>query len=314
MRENRSTFEILGALLGLVILIVILYAAVGYFRQGATEFNEVSRVVGRPVTLAESLSGEPITSTAELTGTAALTNTTALTGAPAFTGTTAITNATDVTATNAITAAAGTTTTSPLETGAITPTTDLTDTTPVTATIAVTASQTATATTDVTATTAITEDTPLAETSATTRTTVVTATNVVTTSDSLTEAGELTTTGATTGTTSTSADVEEAAPEVAAIFVKAACIGCHVIPGVPNAAGQIGPNLTNIGVTAATRIEGYSSEEYIRESLLEPNKFIAPQCPTGPCLPNLMVQNLGDILTSQELDTVVAYLTTLGTK
>lgn len=310
MRENRSTFEILGSLLGLVILIVILYAAVGYFRQGATEFNEVSRVVGRPVTLAESLSGEPITSTAELTGTSALTNTTALTGTPAFTGTTAITNATDVTATNTITATADTTTTAPLEAAAITTTTDLTATTPVTASTAVTITQTATVTTDVTATTTITEDTPLAETPVTTRTTVVTATNVVTTGDQLTETGELTT----TGSTGASADVEEVAPEVAAIFVKAACIGCHVIPGVPNAVGQVGPNLTTIGVTAATRIDGYSSEEYIRESLLEPNKFIVPQCPTGPCLPNLMVQNLGDILTTQELDTVVAYLTTLGTK
>jgi hypothetical protein len=47
--------------------------------------------------------------------------------------------------------------------------------------------------------------------------------------------------------------------------------------------------------------------------LLNPNAFIAPECPAGPCLPNLMVQNLGDTLTTEEIDTIVAYLASLGT-
>jgi mono/diheme cytochrome c family protein len=105
-------------------------------------------------------------------------------------------------------------------------------------------------------------------------------------------------------------------PELAAvepIVIKAACIGCHVIPGIPAAVGQVGPDLSNIGVDGASRIPGYTAEQYIRESLLNPNAFIAPECPAGPCLPNLMVQNLGDTLTAEEIDTLVAYLASLGT-
>jgi len=100
--------------------------------------------------------------------------------------------------------------------------------------------------------------------------------------------------------------------EVTPVFVKAGCIGCHVVPGIPGAVGAVGPNLSEIGVVGATRIDGYTVEEYLYESLLNPNAYIAPECPTGPCLPGLMIQNLGDILTAEEIDMVVAYLATMG--
>lgn len=121
------------------------------------------------------------------------------------------------------------------------------------------------------------------------------------------------TTGTTTQATVTNTVSSIEVPaEVIAIFTKGTCFACHVIPGMPTAVGQVGPNLSNIGLTAATRIEGYSAEEYLRESLLEPNAFIASECPTGPCLPNLMVQNLGESLTTEEIDTIVAYLGSIG--
>ena len=293
MRENRSTLEMLGALLGLVILIAVLYVAVGYFRQGATEFEEEARVAGRPVTLAESLSG--------ITETTGLTETVVVTEAAVVTGTAATTATAPVTSTAAVTESAATT-----ETAVVTETAAVTATAPVTTGVdlTVTAATTATAVVTVANTVAntVTESAAVTTTSAVTTNTVVTATNAVTATE------------ATTVTSDTAAVA--AVPELAAvepIVIKAACIGCHVIPGIPAAVGQVGPDLSNIGVDGATRIPGYTAEQYIRESLLNPNAFIAPECPAGPCLPNLMVQNLGDTLTAEEIDTLVAYLASLGT-
>ena len=88
------------------------------------------------------------------------------------------------------------------------------------------------------------------------------------------------------------------------------CNACHITPGLPEAASNLGPDQTNMGVVAGSRIEGYTAEEYIRESILMPSAFIVPECPTGPCLP-IMPENLGTLLTEEELDAVVAYLLTL---
>lgn len=87
------------------------------------------------------------------------------------------------------------------------------------------------------------------------------------------------------------------------------CAACHTIPNVPNAIGQVGPDLSKIGVEGATRIEGYGAEAYIRESLLEPNAFIAPECPFGPCTPGTMPSLQLD---EAEIETIVNYLATLG--
>ena len=87
------------------------------------------------------------------------------------------------------------------------------------------------------------------------------------------------------------------------------CVACHTIPNIPGAIGQVGPNLSNIGVDAGGRIEGYTAEAYIHESLVSPNAFTAPECPTGPCpfgaMPNLL-------LSDAQIETIVSYLTTLG--
>lgn len=95
---------------------------------------------------------------------------------------------------------------------------------------------------------------------------------------------------------------------VVAVVNAAGCQACHTIPNVPNAVGQIGPDLTNIGTEAATRRDGYSAEEYIRESIVEPEAFTAPDCPTGPCVPGIMVI---PPLTDEQIDTMVNYLVTL---
>ena len=104
---------------------------------------------------------------------------------------------------------------------------------------------------------------------------------------------------------------------LAQAFQKGGCAACHTIPGVPGAVGQIGPDLTNIGVTAGERVtaDGYSgaadsAEGYIRESLENPGVFTAPDCPSGPCQAGAMPVISG-ILNEEEIQKVVAYLASL---
>ena len=86
------------------------------------------------------------------------------------------------------------------------------------------------------------------------------------------------------------------------------CSQCHTIEGV--SAGVIGPDQTHIGREAATRKPGMSAEEYIRESIRDPEKFICP--PEVPrCTPGLMTNAITQGLTKDQVDAMVAFLLTL---
>ncbi len=88
-----------------------------------------------------------------------------------------------------------------------------------------------------------------------------------------------------------------------------ACGACHTISGVDGMTGKVGPDLTHIGTNAATRKPGMNAKDYIHESIVDPNAFIAPQCPDGPCQsPSLMPPIFGDRLTAKQLDTLVEFL------
>ena len=93
-----------------------------------------------------------------------------------------------------------------------------------------------------------------------------------------------------------------------AVYAANACAGCH---GEPGGAGVIGPNLGGIATRGGTEVAGLSAEEYIHQSIVEPNAFIVPQCPAGPCSPNLMTQTFGTTLSEAELNGLVQYLLTL---
>jgi mono/diheme cytochrome c family protein len=96
---------------------------------------------------------------------------------------------------------------------------------------------------------------------------------------------------------------------VTAAVNKAGCSACHTIPDIPGAIGVVGPSLANIGLDGATRRPDYTAEAYIRESLLQPNAFTAPECPTGPCITGAMPQI---VLDDPEIELLVSYLSTLG--
>ena len=104
-------------------------------------------------------------------------------------------------------------------------------------------------------------------------------------------------------------------PAVLAAFQKGACGSCHTIAGIPNAVGVIAPDLSNISAMADEHIksDGYTgaattAEEYIHESIVDPNLFIAPTCPTGACAPNVMPATLSETLTTDEINSITAYL------
>ncbi|MFZ5856201.1 MAG: cytochrome D1 domain-containing protein [Chloroflexota bacterium] len=102
--------------------------------------------------------------------------------------------------------------------------------------------------------------------------------------------------------------------DLAQLFQKGGCSACHVIPGVPNAVGSIGPDLSNLGALAEEHLKSSNytgraktAEEYIRESMESPSAFVAPDCPTGPCQDGLMPSMAG-VFSEQELQQVVTYL------
>ncbi len=109
-----------------------------------------------------------------------------------------------------------------------------------------------------------------------------------------------------------------AQPELAlSAMQKGGCAACHKIPGLTGG-GTIGPDLSEIGAVVKTRLEkgeykgaATTVEQYLIESLQEPDAFVPPQCPSGPCTKGLMPASLAQALSKDELEAVVKYLAAL---
>ena len=117
---------------------------------------------------------------------------------------------------------------------------------------------------------------------------------------------------------SSGASGEITAEEAAPAFQKGGCVACHVIPGVPGAIGTIGPNLSEMGEQAEVYLstneykgEAETAEDFIRESISNPDAFIPLECPNGHCQPGLMPPTLVDLISDKELNTIVQYLGSL---
>lgn len=86
---------------------------------------------------------------------------------------------------------------------------------------------------------------------------------------------------------------------------KGLCLTCHTI-------GQSGalrfPDLQDIGARAADRVPGLSAEEYLRQSLYEPNEYVVSGF--NPGMPP--VDRPPVDLTDEEILTVIAYLQSMG--
>ncbi len=90
----------------------------------------------------------------------------------------------------------------------------------------------------------------------------------------------------------------------------APCTACHSLtPGEV----KVGPSLAGIADRAATRESGKTAEQYLRESIQQPNVYIVPDDPKfkGPNGKSVMPEGLGNLMSDQDLADLIAYLLTL---
>ncbi len=82
------------------------------------------------------------------------------------------------------------------------------------------------------------------------------------------------------------------------------CSACHVV--TPDQAGfSIGPNLAGIGERAETRSEGSTANEYLHQSIVQPQRYIVPG------YRNMMYSGYETHLSEQDILDLLAYLLTL---
>jgi|TARA_B110000263_G_C15168606_1_gene445824 cytochrome c2 len=79
------------------------------------------------------------------------------------------------------------------------------------------------------------------------------------------------------------------------------CSGCHST----GANSIVGPGLSDVGATAATRVDGESADEYLTHAIVAPNDFLVDG------YPGIMPLTFGDSLSKQEIADLVAYLVSL---
>ena len=92
-------------------------------------------------------------------------------------------------------------------------------------------------------------------------------------------------------------------PEV--LFQTMTCVACHnrAEDQTPTNRGAVGPNMGNLAENAATRVEGLSAEEYIHQSIVEPNAYVVEGYPSG-----IMPQTFAEQMSEEEINGLVAWL------
>lgn len=87
------------------------------------------------------------------------------------------------------------------------------------------------------------------------------------------------------------------------IGAQAGCVTCHSLD-----AGVVivGPSIDGIGSRAGSTVSGMSAEEYLEESILDPDAYLIEGFPAGT-----MPQVWQDELTSDQVNQLVTYMLTL---
>jgi hypothetical protein len=88
----------------------------------------------------------------------------------------------------------------------------------------------------------------------------------------------------------------------ARLFAVKGCTGCHMHASFPNARMQIGPDLSGLAVSAASRVAGLDARAYVRQSLREPGAYRASTSSTA-LMPDLQ-------LSDEQIESLTAFLLT----
>jgi cytochrome c2 len=82
--------------------------------------------------------------------------------------------------------------------------------------------------------------------------------------------------------------------------------GCQICHSLEPGVVLVGPSLAGVASRAAARVPGMIAEDYLRQSIVEPDTFIVPDFPAGQMVPTYL-----QILSKEEIDDLVAFLLTL---
>jgi hypothetical protein len=86
------------------------------------------------------------------------------------------------------------------------------------------------------------------------------------------------------------------------------CSSCHGDPRVPGS-NNFGPHLGGIGLAARKREPGKLAVQYLYEAILQPNRFIAPECQHGaPCQSPSAMPEYETLVTLQDAADLVGFL------
>lgn len=86
------------------------------------------------------------------------------------------------------------------------------------------------------------------------------------------------------------------------VFEKFGCAACHTLSDA-GATGTVGPNLDQVSQVAAQRVGDMGAEDYVRQSILEPNAHVVEGFDAG-----MMPADFGERMTTEELNAIVNYL------
>ena len=87
------------------------------------------------------------------------------------------------------------------------------------------------------------------------------------------------------------------------IGTQAGCITCH---SQDEGVVVVGPSIAGIGSRAGSTVPGMSAEDYLEESILDPDAYLVEGFPAGT-----MPQVWQDELSSEQVDQLIAYMMTL---
>ena len=86
-----------------------------------------------------------------------------------------------------------------------------------------------------------------------------------------------------------------------AVFLSSGCGACHTFKAIPGAVGKVGPSLDGLKAAAARAHQDLAA--FIKESIVDPNKYVEPGYQPG-----VMPPNFAQTIPADKLDALVQYL------